>query len=207
MLHVEQNLAALSLGELDAGDALTSIRAILSKGGGEVEAHVYETLRAATWKLLTARAYGDKVREWHDVLSQLTALAAATAQANLAMRIDVLSDLLSESINFGDANPAEDLMRREHVTDILRAIQALNPRLGTASRGDIKAKTQLKDANLSRILANMVAAGLVERNSFGKQALFALTDLSRKLLNSPPTNVPATRPQLLVDPPLEVCSQ
>jgi hypothetical protein len=77
------------------------------------------------------------------------------------------------SINTSKVVSARDVMKRQHVGDILRILGEAG--LRPVEKAAIARKLELKPANLSRVLHMMTDALLVERTSLGKLARFSLT--------------------------------
>ena len=133
---------------------------------------------------LTQRRYGAEMREWFALFEKTVALLRATEQSKPAFMIEALRDLLFESIQFGEHESIEEVLRRAHVRTILRALS-----VGAATRRSALAEaTSLRDANLSRVLYLLQSAGLIEREQLGKDAFFYLTfrgEQARKSIKSP----------------------
>lgn len=177
-----QSLDPAPLGADDPQQVLQWIRQEFADLPAEAPTIVYEALRAVVWKLLSARVYGDGMGVWHDVLRQASSLCSGSSVA-IGERLRALSDLALESTRFGAIHSVDLAMSREHVTEILRAIQALG---GVAKRSDVIKATRLRQANLSRILNSLTAIGLVERREQGREVLVSLTSLARDQLSRPP---------------------
>ena len=92
-------------------------------------------------------------------------------QSAAALKLTALSDLLYESIQFGEHEQLEQLVQRAHVRRILLLIR---PRQAL-ERQQLAAAMGLKDSNLSNVLGVMSSAGLINREQSGKWADFRLT--------------------------------
>jgi DNA-binding HxlR family transcriptional regulator len=133
---------------------------------------VYAALRAWVWKALDQRRRDQDLIAWRDILGAASALMAKNGQPLLGERIGALTELVAESISVAEAFGAIDVTRRQHVAKALR-FMAKND--GRAHRAALGEHLGLAQANLTRVLNMMSAAGLVERSSFGKEAIFALS--------------------------------
>lgn len=182
-MPVEQDLRTqIALLEVEPSHALTGIRAALRSRDEETDRALFESLRSATWKLLTSQIYGGEVRQWYDLILQV---CAYYVERNVALeaKLTALSELLMESIRFGEVHPADEVTSRQHVLDILRAIDSLDRDKTGARRTDVLETTGLKQSNLSRILATMQSLGLVIKKMRGREAVLFLTARGKSSLN------------------------
>ncbi len=88
-------------------------------------------------------------------------------------RFRAFYDLIQTSISTSKAMSAQEVMRREHVKEILQLLYNADGR--PIEKTVIAGRLNLKPSNLTRILNMMADARLVERTSYGKQAQFGLT--------------------------------
>jgi predicted transcriptional regulator len=194
---VELTIDDLALGELAVPQALTLLRASLDQPDIQTIARVYEALRALAWKKFAERVVGEEMRQWHDLFRQAAALFDVANSGTYSQRAAAFADLAIESVRFGNANSIDDMRARAHVRDIL---VALSKRGGTALRSAVMHDTHLKQANLSRVLAHMAAAGFVDRRPSGREVVVSLTSLGREAISSPPRHGANA---LMVSPPLD----
>ncbi|WP_374451862.1 helix-turn-helix transcriptional regulator [Phenylobacterium sp.] len=164
-------------------EATTLLRDTLRDPSAQDAQDSYEALRAASWKLLTGRIYGDAMREWLDVFRRAAALMKAADEKVLAEKTLTLAELALESARFGDAHRREAMARRGPVRKVLAALQHAR---GQAMREEILAATDLGQANLSRTLGNMVSVGLIERTEIGREVHLSLTQQGSEVLRQPP---------------------
>lgn len=176
-------LVAMAAGEFDREGTIGCVRQHLDEDPTHPEL-VYDALRSFCWKLLTARLAEQEMREWHDVFRQSGALLEARGHSDQSKMVNVLSDLTLESARFAAVNRPEEMIRRRYVQEILHAIAASGKE--GAWRRDVMERTGLKQANLSRILAHLTSASLVDRRMVGREARLLLTSLARSLLPSSP---------------------
>jgi DNA-binding MarR family transcriptional regulator len=198
---VLENLERLSLAELDAEDTLNLVQQALHSKIDNLNARVFEALRSNTWKLLTARIYGEDMRKWHDVFRKCASLFASIDPV-ASIQIRVLSDMALESARFGSINSLKEMLSKEHVAEILQVIEREG---GQAKRAKIIELTGLRQANLSRILANMSAVGLVDRDIQGREVALSLTVIAKEHLKTTtrtPQVAPQLAPRLVMSPPI-----
>ena len=145
----------------------------------------YLALRAFAWKALDQRRRDPELREWDDLLCAAATLMAQHGQPALAERLTALHELLGESVAVSETLVAQDITRRQHVAE--RRCDFLASKGGQANRSAIGAQLSLGQANLTRVLNLMLAAGLIERTTLGKEAVFSLSrtgmDAQRARLN------------------------
>jgi predicted transcriptional regulator len=158
--------------------------AVLGQPSDELLQDAYLALRAFAWKALDQRRRDPELREWDDLLGATATLMAQQGQPALAERLTALHELLSESVAVSETLAAQDITRRQHVAEVLDVLASKG---GQANRSAIGAQLSLGQANLTRVLNLMLAAGLIERTSLGKEAVFSLSrnglDAQRARLN------------------------
>ena len=152
--------------------AREALLAIFGQPTPDLLRDVYLALRAWVWKALDQRRRDSDLRAWNDILGAASSLMAQHGQPSLGERIAALHELLSESIAVGERLGAVDVTRRQHVAE---ALEFLAESGGEANRSAIGERIGLEQANLTRVLNMMSAAGLVERSTLGKEAIFALS--------------------------------
>jgi hypothetical protein len=162
-------LNTIARAEASPAQAREVLLAVLGQPSPELLQDAYLALRTWVWKTLDQRRRDPELREWDDLLCAAAALMAQHGQPVLAERLTALHELLSESIAVGETLAAHDVTRRQHVT---RVLDFLAKNDGQASRSAIGAHLSLGQANLTRVLNLMMAAGLIERTTLGKEALF-----------------------------------
>ncbi|CAA7624387.1 winged helix-turn-helix domain-containing protein [Magnetospirillum sp. UT-4] len=163
----------IALGDAKPAEARAILRAALEQGSTEAIQRAYTALRSWVWKTLDGRRRDDELHDWFDILKATQARLEHTGRVE-AERLRVLQELIDESIAVAQVRSAEAVIRRPHVMDILLQLRN-NGSEGRMGRDRIGARLNLRQANLSRILGMMVAAGLIEREPYGKYAAFRLT--------------------------------
>jgi DNA-binding MarR family transcriptional regulator len=166
------DLGTIEQGVASAAHARTTLAAMLRDADESVANAVYTALRAWVWKTLDGRRRDSELREWYALLESVE-VRLGTRFPQHAHRIQVLSQLIDESIAVAESISAEQVLERDHVRTILR-ILATAPG-GTVERAAIGVQLGLKQANLTRVLTLMALAGLIERKPEGRTALFRLT--------------------------------
>lgn len=132
----------------------------------------YLALRAWVWKALDQRRRDPELRDWNDILDAASSLMSQHGQPSLGAGLSTLHELISESIAVGERHQALDVTRRQHVAKALAFLAECG---GQANRSAIGERLGLAQANLTRVLNLMSEAGLVERTTLGKEAVFALS--------------------------------
>ena len=177
-------LNSIARAEASAAQARETLLAVLGQPSEELLQDAYLALRAFAWKALDQRRRDPELREWDDLLCAAATLMAQHGQPALAERLTALHELLSESVAVSETLAAQDITRRQHVAEVLDFLASNG---GQANRSAIGAQLSLGQANLTRVLNLMSTAGLVERTSLGKEAVFSLSrrglDAQRARLN------------------------
>ena len=165
-------LNSIARAEASAAQARETLLAVLGQPSEELLQDAYLALRAFAWKALDQRRRDPELREWDDLLCAAATLMAQQGQPALAERLTALHELLSESVAVSETLAAQDITRRQHVAEVLDLLASKG---GQANRSAIGAQLSLGQANLTRVLNLMSAAGLIERTTLGKEAVFSLS--------------------------------
>ena len=177
-------LNTIARAEASSAQAREALLAVLGQPSPELLPDAYLALRAWVWKALDQRRRDPELREWDDLLCAAAALMAQHGQPALAERLTALHELLSESVAVSETLAAHDITRRQHVAEVLDFLASNG---GQANRSAIGAHLSLGQANLTRVLNLMSTAGLIERTTLGKEAVFSLSrsglDAQRARLN------------------------
>jgi DNA-binding MarR family transcriptional regulator len=161
----------LSGGLLNPAEAFRKVKVFLEDGGNEKVELIYTSLRSLVWNFVASRDSGSQIDQWADAILRLRQLLR-TRGVSVAERFTVLSDMLQQSARFSAYHAKGELKTKKHVLEILKALLA---RDGTAERSAIASETKLRDANLSRVLANLAAAGWISRTPNGREVTVSLT--------------------------------
>lgn len=172
MAPQKAGLNSIARAEASPAEARETLLAILGQPSEALLQDAYLALRAFVWKVLDQRRRDPGLREWDDILCAAATLMAQHGQPALAERLTALHELLSESIAVGETFAVQDVTRRQHVAEVL---EFLASRGGEASRSAIGGQLGLGQANLTRVLNLISAAGLIERTTLGKEAVFSLS--------------------------------
>lgn len=171
------HLESVEQGTATAAEARQAIAAILRDATKAGVATVYTALRAWVWKALDSRRRDDaELREWYSLLEGVEGRLSGEFGEH-ANRIQVLYELISESIAVAETVSTEQVLKREHVCAVLALL--LSSPAGKLDRTDIGGRLALKQANLTRVLNLMCLAGLIERQPKGREAVFQLTHLGQ----------------------------
>jgi predicted transcriptional regulator len=177
-------LNSIARAEASAAQARETLLAVLGQPSEELLQDAYLALRAFAWKALDQRRRDPELREWDDLLCAAASLMAQHGQPALAERLTALHELLGESVAVSETLAAQDITRRQHVVEVLDFLASNG---GQANRSAIGAQLSLGQANLTRVLNLLSAAGLIERTTLGKEAGFNLSrnglDAQRARLN------------------------
>jgi DNA-binding MarR family transcriptional regulator len=165
-------LSSITRGEATPSEARAAISLILEKASAQTASQIYVALRSWVWKALDGRRRDKELREWFDILKRASAFLELENK-NYAERLHVLHELLFESISASDIVGRDEVLKRDHVLEVLGLFQD-DPEK-QLDRTDIGERLKLKQANLTRVLNIMCVAGLIERVAYGRRATFQLT--------------------------------
>jgi DNA-binding MarR family transcriptional regulator len=165
-------LNTIARAEATPAQAREALLAVFGQPSVELLQDAYLALRAWVWKALDQRRRDPELREWDDLICAAASLMAQRDHSALAERLTALHELLAESIAVGEALAAHDVTRRQHVAEVLDFLVNHD---GQANRAAIGAQLSLGQANLTRVLNLLMAAGLIERTTLGKEAVFSLS--------------------------------
>jgi predicted transcriptional regulator len=154
----------------------------------------YEALREVVWNFVASREKGVQLDHWSDVILRVRQLLRLK-KSPIFERFTVLADLLEQSGRFAELHAPCVVKARKHDAQIL---QILARSSAPVERSRILRETKLRDANLSRILANLAASGLVNRQTEGREVLVTITDAGRAQVS----HLPASAGSISVAPSL-----
>ncbi|WP_158933203.1 winged helix-turn-helix domain-containing protein [Acidisphaera sp. S103] len=182
-----EQLTAMSLGELEPGEAGRAVREAL-RATPSLSEDVYAALRDVVWRTVSSREFGSDLNRWFHVVEYAGTGLRAVGKDAVAERVDVLADLLHQSAAFARRQPLEQVLARKHVGAILGH---LAEQRGAYRREELRHKVGLSDPNLSRVLALLESHGLVKRERSGKEKLLELTGAGQAAARSPLSQVAA----------------
>ncbi|MGR9399916.1 hypothetical protein ACU8M5_09210 [Rhizobium leguminosarum] len=165
-----KRLEEMGRGDVPSSEASAIIREALAQGSDLVP-YVHSALSDATWRLLTSRSFDDELVVWHEAFMQAEALMEDHSPESAA-ETRALTNLLAKSHRFLEAQPANEVLRKKHVIEILSFIDQAGKQV---SRNALREHVGLLDANLSRVLVILTSRGLLRRNGEGREAYFEMT--------------------------------
>ena len=164
-------LDQIAEGSLSATQARAAI-AELPRDVDQVTARrIYVSFRSWTWKAIDQKRRDPELREWFDLLKR--AQVRLRPYEAVAAQMQVLMDLISESVSVAGRRPVSDVLGRRNARTLLAQLNAAPD--GTLSKKAVMQSLVLKQANASRLMNVMLSAGLVERVMDGREAIFRLS--------------------------------
>jgi len=139
---------------------------------------VVDVFRSWAWQALDARRRDDELKQWHDLLRQLVSHFRGTAASE---KLEVLRDLVYQSIAVAAPFPVSKVLNKKHVRELLQILRSAHS--GRLDRKSIGSKLGLEQANLARVLTLASTAGLVVRSARGKNACFSITEFGMSKLD------------------------
>ncbi|WP_242416453.1 hypothetical protein [Sphingomonas panni] len=164
-----QLIGAIRQGQIAASQAWTILGPIIETADRSLATKVCDALRSWVWKALDRRRRDPELRQWIDLLNRVEAFFTERF-ANLAAKLEVLADMLHESLAVADFAVPQDLLSRRHVAAILRT---LADRQGSwVERSELMRELELKPANTTRLMALLLDVGWAEQVVNGREARY-----------------------------------
>lgn len=170
-----QALEAIALGECAVGSATKAISVLLEMREVAADAVVYDALRSWTWKALEARRRDDQLELWAELMGSVVSFME-TQSNPLAAKVETLVELLQPSITLAVLEQEADPMRLKHVKEIMCYVFVEG---GSIHKKPLMAKFNLAEANVSRILGQLIDCGWFQRIAIGREAVYRLTEAGR----------------------------
>ena len=164
----------IALGEAELPAARRTISKALGCLDEPTAARLYEALRSWVWKTLEARRRDDELTGWLDVLGRVSSHLDGQHRT-LAIKLEACVELLHTSVAHS-SSPTTSPFQRKHVRRIMKALHRSG---GSLRKRELQAETELKEANLSRVLSPLRDEGWVVRSMDGKEAIYRLTEAGR----------------------------
>lgn len=164
-------LELIAAGGVDAAEARSILGELPRELDLEAAGKLFSALRAWTWKALDQKRRDPELRQWHDVMKR--AQVRAKTYDRIVAQLQVLLDLVHESLAVALRRPLADVLKRRHAKAVLALLREAPE--GQLRKQDLMDGLQVKQANLSRLMNVLMGAGLVERLSDGREAHFRLS--------------------------------
>ena len=168
-MTIQLSFSAIGQADMAAAQAWELLLPVIETDDRVLAARVCEALRAWTWKTLDRRRRDDGLREWADLLNRVEAFFADRF-STLAAKIELLAELIHDSLAVADIASLEDLLHRKHVAPVLAALAEREG--GWVSRSDLMQELGLKPANMTRLMALLLDVGWIEQALHGREAAY-----------------------------------
>lgn len=181
-------LETIAMGDASAAVAQKVIASVLKSNDADAPGRVYDALRAFVFlTLVERRGAADDLPAWAQLVRR-TRSALATGNAKEAEWMRPLSDMVGDAIGFGESFRIDNVVRRAHVREILATLRDYEDAqgVGACPRTELQRRTQLRDANLSKVVGTLIHHGLVERHRDRQFRAYELTARGRKILERLP---------------------
>lgn len=165
-------LEKIASADVDAAQAEKIIAPIIVSADERIAKKVYRALRAWTWKALNERRRDEDLRAWYQLIRGVSAFFLREHKSQ-SDSLQVLYELIHESIAVSEIIPVQEVVNRDHVRRILNIMFRSPGRW--VQRSDLIVELKVKQANLSRIMGLVINTGLVERRLIGKNVEYRLT--------------------------------
>jgi len=163
------SFASIRMADLSASEAWDMLGPIVEKADSKVAAQIGDALRQWAWKALDRRRRDAELREWIDVLNRVEAFFVDRF-ATVAAKIELLSELIHESVAVTEMAEPQELLRRKHVSRILGALAA---REGAwVQRTALMESLDIKPANMTRLMGLLLDMGWTEQLIDGREVRY-----------------------------------
>ena len=163
------SFASIRMADLSASEAWEMLGPIVEKADSKVAAQVCDALRQWAWKALDRRRRDAELREWIDVLNRVEAFFVDRFEA-VAAKIELLSELIHESVAVTELAEPQELLRRKHVARILSELAA---REGAwVQRTALMDSLDIKPANMTRLMTLLLDMGWAEQLVDGREVRY-----------------------------------
>jgi DNA-binding MarR family transcriptional regulator/signal transduction histidine kinase len=173
----DRMLEAISAGSMPPAEAFAGIRSYVRDRANDPGAleDTYEAVLDLVWNLVAGRERGPSLDLWGDFVLKVRQLFRSR-DTSLAERFTSLADMLEQSARFADVHSAEAVRERKHDPAVL---QLLYGRSRPVERSYLIEKLEIGESNLSRVLLNLVSAGLIAKSTKGREVFLELTPEGR----------------------------
>lgn len=169
----QRRLDEISLGEAGPSEAFPLIRELLSDDASKFAKRVYLTLQDVVLRIASDRVPIAEAVQWMDVCGRASVMMRQGGADAFAHQVSALGELVERTTRFFEAQPADEVLGKRHVPDVLRLLAGSGGRMGRAA---ILEATGLGQSNLSRMLTMLERHGLVRRSKSGREAELFLTE-------------------------------
>lgn len=161
LTDLDEGMDRLALADLSPPAAIPMLRTLLQSAPETFATRAYAALSAATLRILISRQTVE-LREWTDLIRQVSAQAKQLGNPAIGQQLLALSDLMTAWTRLSEANATAAILERPHCRAVLEELRRQG---GTAQRKDVIAAVGIGEANFSRILGSLEAVGLIRRNA------------------------------------------
>ncbi len=168
----ERSFASIRQGDVVAAQAWELLVPVVDTEDQVLAASICDVLRSWTWKALDRRRRDSALREWIDLLNRVEAFFADRF-AHLAAKIELLTELLHESLAVAELASPEDLLRRKHVASILTLLRRCEGEW--VERVQLMGELDLRPANMTRLMTLLLDVGWVEQAINGREAAYRIS--------------------------------
>lgn len=173
----QADLEAIALGEASLAEASARLAPLLPKLDERVAANIYSALRAWTWKTLEAGRRDEELSGWADLIGMVAAAMEDKARP-LAAKLEAFLELLHASMARHALDRQTDPLSRKHVREIVRLLYQYGDGL---LKQELMRRTNLREANLTRIMGPLIDRGWIKREVRGREVRYRLAEAGRQV--------------------------
>ena len=173
-MRPELAFASIRQGDLTAAEGWEIISTFVTGEDTKTAERLCDSLRVWTWKAIDRRRRDAALREWVDVLNRTESFIADRFE-HLAIRVQVLTDLLHDTLAATEVAEGADLLHRKHVPTIIDTLSAAASAGKWVERSVLMQAIGLKPANATRLMSLLVDVGWVEQIPHGREISYRLS--------------------------------
>jgi DNA-binding MarR family transcriptional regulator len=175
------DLSLIALADIDLREARNAVAAALEEGSDLSARRVLTAFRSWVWKALDDRRRDEELRGWFDLYRKVNA-ALSRDFPIIAAQIQILYELIYESISVSEMRSTDEVMSKKHVVELLRYVKECQGSI--CERDQAGRDLGLNQSNLTRVLNLATQGGLVEKSMNGRKVLLRLSRAGQERLAS-----------------------
>lgn len=172
-MKLSKSLEGLAMGDLSLEEGRKAVLSALQAPADTMRSKLHYALRSWAFRALRARRSRADLDGWIELFSRVS----AQVDERLSAKLDAYLELLQMAAARAEADESLDPMRGKHALSAMRCLHLAG---GTMTKATLMEQLEIKQANLSYVMAPMVDAALVRAELRGKERVYVLTDEGRR---------------------------
>lgn len=153
-MKLSKSLEGLAMGDLSLEEGRKAVLSALQAPADTMRSKLHYALRSWAFRALRARRSRADLDGWIELFSRVS----AQVDERLSAKLDAYLELLQMAAARAEADESLDPMRGKHALSAMRCLHLAG---GTMTKATLMEQLEIKQANLSYVMAPMVDAALV----------------------------------------------